>query len=53
MVRFIGPILFVLMLRCCVNLKAIRCESTSLNRIIANKSHHVIVTSFFGKALIW
>ena len=26
------------------NLKAIRCESTSLNRIVADKSHHVIVT---------
>ena len=34
---------FVLMLSYCVNLKAIRYESTSLNRIVADKSHHVIV----------
>ena len=34
---------FVLMLRHCVTLKAIRYESTSLNRIAANKSHRVIV----------
>ena len=34
---------FVLMLRYCVNLKAIRYESTSLNRIVADKSHRVIV----------
>ena len=37
------PDSFVLMLRHCVNLKAIRYESTSLNRIAANKSHRVIV----------
>ena len=37
------PDSFVLMLRYCANLKAIRYESTSLNRIVANKSHHVIV----------
>ena len=37
------PDSFVLMLRYCVNLKAIRYESTSLNRIVANKSHRVIV----------
>ena len=34
---------FVLMLRYCANLKAIRYESTSLNRIVADKSHRVIV----------
>ena len=33
------------MLRYCANLKAIRCESTSLNRIVvADKSHCAIVT---------
>ena len=37
------PNSFVLMLRYCANLKAIRYESTSLNRIIADKSHRVIV----------
>ena len=37
------PDSFVMMLRYCVNLKAIRCESTSLYRIVANKSHGVIV----------
>ena len=37
------PYSFVLMLRYCANLKAIRCESTSLNRIVADKSHRVIV----------
>ena len=37
------PDSFVLMLHYCANLKAIRCESTSLNRIIADKSHRVIV----------
>ena len=31
------------MLRSCANLKAIRYESTSLNRIVADKSHRVIV----------
>ena len=34
---------FVLMLRYCANLKVIRYESTSLNRIVADKSHRVIV----------
>ena len=42
-----GPIYrpdsFVLMLRYCANLKAIRYESVSLNRIVADKSHRVIV----------
>ena len=33
------PNSFVLMLRYCANLKAIRYESTSLNRIVADKSH--------------
>ena len=37
------PDSFVLILRYCVNLKAIRYESTSLNRIVADKSHRVIV----------
>ena len=32
------PDSFVLMLRCCANLKAIRYESMSLNRIVADKS---------------
>ena len=36
------PDSFVLMLRYCANLKAIRYESTSLNRIVADKSHFVI-----------
>ena len=31
------------MLRYCVYLKAIRYESTTLNRIVADKSHRVIV----------
>ena len=33
---------FVVMLSYCANLKAIRYESTSLNRIVAHKSHCVI-----------
>ena len=37
------PDSFVLMLRNCANLKAIRYESMSLNRIVADKSHRVIV----------
>ena len=37
------PNSFVLMLRYCVDLKAIRYESTSLNRIVADTSHRVIV----------
>ena len=37
------PDSFVMMLRYCANLKAIRYESTSLNRIVADKSHRVIV----------
>ena len=39
------PDFFVLMLHHCANLKAIRYESTSLNRIAADKSHRVIVAS--------
>ena len=31
-----------MMLRYCANLKAIRYEPTDLNRIVADKSHHVI-----------
>ena len=37
------PNSFILMLRYCTNLKAVRYESTSLNRIVADKLHHVIV----------
>ena len=37
------PDSFVLMLSYCANLKAIRYESTSFNRIVADKSHRVIV----------
>ena len=36
------PYSFVLMPRYCANLKAMRYESTSLNRIVADKSHRVI-----------
>ena len=39
----LSPRFFVLMLRYCANLKAIRFESASLNRIVADKSHRVIV----------
>ena len=34
------------MLRYCANLKAVRYESTSLNRIVADKSRRVIVALF-------
>ena len=37
------PDSFVFMLRYCVNLKEIRYESMSLNRIMVDKSHGVIV----------
>ena len=43
MVQFIAPDSLVLMLRYCVNLKAIRYESTTSNGILADKSHRVIV----------
>ena len=33
---------FVMMLRYCANLKAIRYESTSLNRVVADKSKATI-----------
>ena len=36
------PDSFVLMLRYCANLKAIRYKSTSFNRIVADKLNHVI-----------
>ena len=39
---------FVLMSRHCANLKAIRYESASLNRIVADKSHSVIVALFIS-----
>ena len=34
---------FLMMLRYCATLKPIRYESTSLNRIVADKSHRVII----------
>ena len=37
------PDSFVLMLCYCASLKAIRYESATLNRIVADKSHRVIV----------
>ena len=37
------PDSFVLMLRYCANLKAVRHESTTLNGIVADKWHRVIV----------
>ena len=37
------PDSFVLMLRYCANLKAITYESTSFNRIVADKLHRIIV----------
>ena len=40
--RFYHPDSFVLMLRYCMNLKGIRYKSTSFNRIVADKLHHVI-----------
>ena len=42
------PDSFVLMVRYCANLKAIKHESTSLNRIEADKSHRVIVAQDFN-----
>ena len=39
----LSPDSSVLMLRYCANLKAIRYESTNLNRIAADKLHRVIV----------
>ena len=41
------PNSFVLMSRHCAKLKAIRYESTSLDRIVADKSHSVIVALHF------
>ena len=38
------PDSFVLMLRYCAYLKAIRYKSTSFNRIVADKLHRVIAT---------
>ena len=37
------PDSFVMMLRYCTNLKAVRYESMSLNRIVDDKLHRVIV----------
>ena len=39
----LSPDSFVLMLHYCANLKAIKYESTNLDRIVADKSHRVIV----------
>ena len=39
------PDSLVFVLRYCANLKAIRYESISLNRIVPDKSHRVIVAS--------
>ena len=36
---------FILMLHYCVNLKVIIYELTSLNRIVADKSHRVIIVA--------
>ena len=55
------PDSFVMMLRYCANLKAIRYESTSLNRIVADKSHRVKLqlhdaiyqTQFYSNSLIF
>ena len=44
---------FVLMLRYCANLKAIRYESMSLNRIVADKWHRVVVWFFSPILLYW
>ena len=46
------PNSFVLMLRYCANLKAIRYESTTLNRIVPDKSHRVIVTLHLRHAVV-
>ena len=45
------PDSFVLMLRYCANLKAIRYESTSLNRIVADKSHRVIAALSYNDTM--
>ena len=39
----LSPDSFVMMPRYCANLKAIRSESRSLNRIVADKLHRVII----------
>ena len=39
----LSPQLFVSMLHYCANLKPIRYESKSLDRIVADKSHRVVV----------
>ena len=46
-----GPDSFVMMPRYCANLKAIRYESMSLNGIIADKSHCVIVA--YLNVVLW
>ena len=49
MVRFIAAVFLVLMLGYCANLK---CHSMNLNRIVADKSHRVIVASFLERLII-
>ena len=47
------PDSFVLMLRYCAKLKAMRYESTNLKRIVADKSHRVIVAyNYFPFSLL-
>ena len=41
------------MLRYCANLKAIRYESTSSNRIIADKLHRVIVALLIARTVLF
>ena len=47
------PDSFVLMLRYCANLKAIRYKSTSFNRIVADKLHHVIAAKTITVLLVY
>ena len=44
------PDSFVMMLRYCANLKAIGYESVSLNRIVADNSHRIIVALVVGQS---
>ena len=47
------PDSFVLMLRYCANLKAIRYKSTTFNRIVANKLHRVICSLTITVLLVY
>ena len=47
----VQSISLVLMLRYCANLKVIRYESMSLSRIVADKSHSVIVALIMGQTI--